>query len=288
MWPLHMPQREKYTIAGSMSLGLMYGQPLLFQTQSSTNPTFSAPPPPASNAPPKLKAYTPPTTSVRPFSSPLLFFPPQRTNPTLTPSTEDSVGLIVWSSAEMAITLICIGIPVCRPLYKRAFRRIFGETSSSAGYRKQSNNHDGGASNSVPLRTIGGGLIGPDGKPIPGSKKHGGGGGGGASTGGNTGTNTAVDRDGEGSDGISFSEVKLGVNGPFTRTTVGRGRRGSGGDNTSDEEILGEEYRRSHLQSARRSDEERETTVTGGGRGAHRLGHGQGIMVTETYRVERS
>jgi hypothetical protein len=179
----------------------------------------------------------------------------------------------------MAITLICIGIPVCRPLYKRAFRRLFGETSSSAnGYRKQSAGPDGhSGSNSVPLRTIGGGLIGADGKPIveqkAGSKK-----------------NTAVDKtvvddggSGSGDDGeISFTDVKLGVNGPFTRTTVGRGRSGSssggGGDNASDEEIL-DEYRRSQGRSARsRADDN-----------GHHGGHGHnGIMVTESYRVERS
>ncbi len=28
---------------------------------------------------------------------------------------EDTVGLIVWSAAEIAVTMICIGIPVCRP-----------------------------------------------------------------------------------------------------------------------------------------------------------------------------
>ena len=186
----------------------------------------------------------------------------------------------------MAITLICIGIPVCRPLYKRAFRRIFGETSS-AGYHKQSGGVDGnGNSNSVPLRTIGGGLVGADGKPVVGGGSSGRRGGG-STAGLHTGSNitTCVDREGEGSDGISFSEVKLGVNGPFTRTTVGRGRRGSV-DNTSDEEILGEEFRRSQVQ--RRSEEERESTVTSAGRNV-RTGHGQqGIMVTETYRVERS
>lgn len=178
----------------------------------------------------------------------------------------------------MAITLICIGIPVCRPLYKRAFRRIFGETSS-AGYHKQSGGADG--SNSVPLRTIGGGLVGPDGKPVVVGKR---GAGDSHATGTGTRQNTKTDKEGDGSDGISFSEVKLGVNGPFTRTTVGRGRRGSV-DNTSDEEILGEEFRRSQVQ--RRSEEDRETTVAGGGR-APRTAHGQGIMVTETYRVERS
>ncbi|KAM5354838.1 hypothetical protein ACJ41O_001484 [Fusarium nematophilum] len=34
-------------------------------------------------------------------------------------STENSVGIIVWGAAEMAVTMVCIGIPICRPLYKR-------------------------------------------------------------------------------------------------------------------------------------------------------------------------
>lgn len=63
VWPLHMPQREKYTIAGSMSLGLMCANPSpLSQTLQLT--CIPAPLPPASNAPPKSKGSTPPTTSV--------------------------------------------------------------------------------------------------------------------------------------------------------------------------------------------------------------------------------
>ncbi|KAH6640342.1 hypothetical protein F5144DRAFT_91105 [Chaetomium tenue] len=249
VWPLKMPQREKYTIAGSMSLGLI-----------------------------AAAAGIKRTTEVEGLYTPNYL--------------KDSVGLIVWSAAEMSITLICIGIPVCRPLYKRAFRRLFGETSS-AGYQKQSG--DGGGdnqSNSVPLRTIGGGLVGADGKPIPGSKKH--------QPSANNSRNksglddTCVDKTTNGStDDVSFSDVKLGVGGPFTRTTVGRGRRESG-DNASEEEILGDEFRRSQIQTGRRSDEERNTSSGGSsGRGhpnahAHGQGGHNGIMVTETYRVERS
>ncbi|KAL2140142.1 hypothetical protein VTI28DRAFT_4224 [Corynascus sepedonium] len=248
VWPLHMPNREKYTIAGSMSLGLIAAAAGIKRTTEVEG------------------LYTP-------------------------DYLKDSVGLIVWSVAEMAITLICIGIPVCRPLYKQAFRRILGE-SRSAGYQKQSAGKDEG--NSVPLRTIGGGLIGSDGKPITsGSRKH--------RTGGGTAALT-VDEDlarvekttNGSSDDISFSDVKLGVNGPFTRTTVhgrsespssggggghgghGGGSGGDGADHGSDEEIL-DEYRRSQVRNARHSDEER----------GHPPGH-NGIMVTETYKVERS
>ncbi|KAL2014931.1 hypothetical protein VTK56DRAFT_6813 [Thermocarpiscus australiensis] len=134
----------------------------------------------------------------------------------------------------MAVTLICIGIPVCRPLYKRAFRLILGD-SRSASYYKQSAGKD--ESNSVPLRTIGGRLIGSNSKHMTGSSKK----------------QAAADD-------ASFSDVKLGVNGPFipfhlqlpcwlnswhfTRTTVrGRSESPSAG-HASDEEIL-DGYRRS-------------------------------------------
>ncbi|KAK3905605.1 hypothetical protein C8A05DRAFT_12588, partial [Staphylotrichum tortipilum] len=237
VWPLQMPQREKYTIAGSMSLGLI-----------------------------AAAAGIKRTTEVEGLYTPNYL--------------KDSVGLIVWSSAEMAVTLICIGIPVCRPLYKRAFRRLFGETgnSSTHGYQKQSRGIDG--SNSVPLRTIGGGMIGPDGVPISSAAAR--------KQGGVSGHTTDKDA-GEGSDdNISFREVKIGVNGPFTRTTVGRGRRGSADQGSSDEEILGDEFRRSQIRGASGGEEERETVVSAGA-GASRGGAGQrGILVTESYRVERT
>lgn len=43
---------------------------------------------------------------------------------------EKTVSAIVWSAAEIAVTLICIGIPVCRPLYKRICQKL---TSNDAG-----------------------------------------------------------------------------------------------------------------------------------------------------------
>ncbi|KAH7169286.1 hypothetical protein DER46DRAFT_624507 [Fusarium sp. MPI-SDFR-AT-0072] len=56
--------------------------------------------------------------------------------------TKDPAGLIVWSAAEMTVTMICIGIPVCRPLYKNKYR----EQNSGASY---------------PLQTIGGSTMYP-------------------------------------------------------------------------------------------------------------------------------
>jgi hypothetical protein len=36
----------------------------------------------------------------------------------------DTVGLVVWSAAEISVTLICISIPVCRPLYKKYLDKL--------------------------------------------------------------------------------------------------------------------------------------------------------------------
>ena len=33
-------------------------------------------------------------------------------------SLEDTVNLIIWSAVELAVTLICVGIPTIRPLYR--------------------------------------------------------------------------------------------------------------------------------------------------------------------------
>ncbi|KAK3340623.1 hypothetical protein B0H65DRAFT_510725 [Neurospora tetraspora] len=72
-------------------------------------------------------------------------------------SVETTVPLIVWSAAEMAITLICIGIPVLRPLYKRIYLRFRTQSAHSSGYLKQSDR-----SREQPgyaLHTIGGGPL---------------------------------------------------------------------------------------------------------------------------------
>jgi hypothetical protein len=64
---------------------------------------------------------------------------------TLTRQPVDTVPLIIWSAAEMAVTLICIGIPILRPLWRRT---IYGsKLSSDRYYRKQDNGSDGRAYN---------------------------------------------------------------------------------------------------------------------------------------------
>lgn len=166
----------------------------------------------------------------------------------------------------MAITLICIGIPVCRPLYSRIFKTITSsarstgyqkhgdqEASSSAG--KHTDNNSG-----IVLRTIGGGTMdrgngeryqGPPHRPQ--QQQQG-----------------KSDSDSD----LSVNEMKLGINGPFTKTRVGAGSRGHMHDNTSDEEILGTEY-----QAENAAHEE----------GDHYRHSKRGqITVTETVRVDRS
>ncbi|KAH6647736.1 hypothetical protein BKA67DRAFT_539582 [Truncatella angustata] len=54
---------------------------------------------------------------------------------------KDTVGLIVWSTAEIAVTMICIGIPICRPLYK-TFLETLSSRLSSHGLSTNSKNHN--------------------------------------------------------------------------------------------------------------------------------------------------
>lgn len=38
--------------------------------------------------------------------------------PSRSPIPEDTVSLVIWSGVELAVTLICVGIPTVRPLYR--------------------------------------------------------------------------------------------------------------------------------------------------------------------------
>ncbi|KAK3353365.1 hypothetical protein B0T25DRAFT_607625 [Lasiosphaeria hispida] len=171
-------------------------------------------------------------------------------------STNYLIGLIVWSAAEIAVTMICIGIPVIRPLYKQALDRMFsGDTSR--GYQKQGAAGDETGSNNrgYGLRTIGGSAM-PGGRSKKGDETD---------TDGKSQQTSRAD-----GDGSSFRDVKLGINGPFTDARAVAGRAAP--DDNSDEEILGDEYR---THRARVSDPERE-------------GANPAIQVTEEWRVTRS
>ncbi|CAM1502522.1 Fc.00g045060.m01.CDS01 [Cosmosporella sp. VM-42] len=99
IWGLNMKRKEKITIAGSMSFGVVAGVCGIVRT---------------------VEVATGFTANY----------------------TEDTVGLIIWSAAEMAVTLVCVGIPVLRPLYRRV--RHGSNFSSEGYYKKQSDgNYEG-------------------------------------------------------------------------------------------------------------------------------------------------
>ncbi|KAG7050930.1 hypothetical protein JMJ77_0001560 [Colletotrichum scovillei] len=67
--------------------------------------------------------------------------------------TKDTVALIIWHAAELAVTLVCIGIPVCRPLFKG----WLSKWSSRNGSRPGPYTRDMTGSNlGFGLKTIGG------------------------------------------------------------------------------------------------------------------------------------
>lgn len=167
---------------------------------------------------------------------------------------EDSVPLIVWSAAEMAVTLICIGIPVCRPVYRRVYHHFYPDSQTS-GYRKQQYDPD---NPSFALETIGGGRVN---KSKTSTKER------------ELGSHASANRDvesGNSDDGESFSGVKNGRIGHFSQARGGRGGGAAGPDNASDEEILGGDYWRNQVQPHALQD------------------RNAGIVVTETVRVDRS
>ncbi|VUC25269.1 unnamed protein product [Clonostachys rosea] len=74
---------------------------------------------------------------------------------------KDVVSIIIWAAAEIAVTMVCIGIPICRPLYKDYLSRLSSRDTSK--YKGLSGERRGGgkggataSGGSVPLRTIGG------------------------------------------------------------------------------------------------------------------------------------
>ncbi|KAB8236693.1 uncharacterized protein BDW43DRAFT_308370 [Aspergillus alliaceus] len=74
--------------------------------------------------------------------------------------TEDTVPLIIWSAVELAATLICVGIPTVRPLYRRI---VHGSSAkeSHEGYKQQDERSSGSGSGnrgkptfSMPMRNF--------------------------------------------------------------------------------------------------------------------------------------
>ncbi|KAK0744867.1 hypothetical protein B0T21DRAFT_380984 [Apiosordaria backusii] len=165
---------------------------------------------------------------------------------------KDTVGLIVWSAAEIAITMICIGVPVVRPLYKGFLDKLTsrGSRGGTSGYQKQTPNGP-----RYGLKTIGGSTM-PRGSRWD-----------------TDATDTEVDDEQAKAAKERLKEMKLGMNGPFSHAKAVGGR--SMPDNRSDEEILGEEYRAEVNNNKTGGDVED--------------GRGNGnIQVVETWTVDRS
>ncbi|KAF9768753.1 hypothetical protein IL306_013901 [Fusarium sp. DS 682] len=124
--------------------------------------------------------------------------------------TKDPVGLIVWSAAEMTVTMICISIPVCRPLYKKYFSKW--SSCGSSKYREQNS----GAS--YPLQTIGGSTMYP-------AQVH--------------------KKDSKSEASVKEYERK-DVGGSYTKNRVfAKGTEKGYGENESEEEILRPDFRKS-------------------------------------------
>ncbi len=205
--------------------------------------------------------------------------------------------------------MVCIGIPVCRPLYKRWIDKLLTSCSKSASgasscwKQQKQQGADGSNKPAGPvygLRTFGGstmpgasqfrpetteGETSSDAAGLDGGHKGGGGGhrwlpraggnklhkvgtvGGAVTTSGGAGKDQKAWDDG-------FSEVRLGINGPFNEATA----VGGAGWNDSEEEILGSEFR----PGGRRAGSRRRQSDLESGR------HGRtGIQVTEEWRIYR-
>lgn len=67
---------------------------------------------------------------------------------------EDTVNLIVWSAAELAITMVCAGIPVIRPLFRQG-RESRSSTASSSNGKKRSGRGYISHSSNVELHHLG-------------------------------------------------------------------------------------------------------------------------------------
>lgn len=56
------------------------------------------------------------------------------------PFLEDTVDLIIWSAVELAVTLICVGIPTVRPLYRTLLHGSHPESSEGKYVRHEDSN----------------------------------------------------------------------------------------------------------------------------------------------------
>lgn len=85
--------------------------------------------------------------------------PPHRTSSwstvELTMTIGATVSFIIWTMAEAFVTLVCIGLPILRPLLTRWFPRLWMCTRSR--FKKHSDKLDSGPQPVFAMHTIGGG-----------------------------------------------------------------------------------------------------------------------------------
>lgn len=125
---------------------------------------------------------------------------------------EKLTSKVLGSSTEIATTMICIGIPICRPLYKQYRDKLTSRDASK--YQEQSDGR------SHPLKTFGGSTLRPG----------------------------QINKD-DNSDGDSIKETerKLGIRGLFNKARAyAMHDERVCDDNQSDEQILGPEVCQSH------------------------------------------
>ncbi|KAK3934266.1 hypothetical protein QBC46DRAFT_83709 [Diplogelasinospora grovesii] len=147
--------------------------------------------------------------------------------------TQDTVNLIIWSAAEIAVTMVCAGVPILRPLWRRTIHGTTKGSSSrntaSNGYYRHGDGKDGtGGANSYRLKKMGGASSTAESDDV--EANHAG-----------------HKRD---NSGFPDANPKLGIRGPTTVTYIEAREDKRGVTGHSDEEtILGPEFRRSQASA---------------------------------------
>jgi hypothetical protein len=188
--------------------------------------------------------------------------------------------------------MVCIGIPICRPLYKQWLDRLFtyGSGNGSGGYKKQSGDPSGASGQRrgprYGLRTFGGSTMPGASQWRPETTEGETSGSDVGSLGDGDGTGkrnggVVADKNKKSGDAI-VEEVTLGINGPFNEATAVGGTHWKNG---SEDEILGSEFRTAAVEGRPPGGGRRNNDLESG-RGAH--GVGPSIQVTEEWSVESS
>ena len=73
---------------------------------------------------------------------------------------EDTVGLIIWSGVEMAVTMVCIGIPILRPLYRQVVHGYVSSAGAESHKQYQKQNESNGPHQSYEMGSMAGRLGG--------------------------------------------------------------------------------------------------------------------------------